>query len=129
MNYIKKIKSIGFKKAPNIAITNPSTVGFKKFLKIVLLEHISNHSDIVYPRCTSTDIERVQTYFCKVNKDIGIFLILIKEEFTIVVDKNKEISIPISSKKLNDNFWKEILSSLDKDIQREFILKDIFSFR
>lgn len=130
MNYIKKIKSIGFKKCQNIVVcefimNNPHRYS----LKIVNIDKVDNIMDVKYPRCISEDLKRLQTYVYKINKETLIYIILLKEEYTVISCRGTNIKSIINSKKLNDSFWKEALSSLDKDIQREFLLKDIFSYK
>ena len=142
MNYIKKIKSIGFKKCKNIVVcryisrsSSPNKEDRSLFkalsykMKIISLDQINDKSEIVYPKCSTSELNKLQTYIYKVNYETQIYLMIIREDFTVIVKKNEEIKATVNSKKLSESFWKETLSTLDKDIQRDILLKDIFSYK
>lgn len=148
MNYLKKIKALGFKKIPATAVCsyeydyhglNGERISgyYLKELSLVILEGNPN----IIPRSAFHNSIKTYTYYSKISNTLSFYLTLVGSEYTFVIKDDTledirhgnqhirkcNIYIPIHSNKLGDNFWKEILSSLDKDIQRELLIKEIFS--
>ena len=138
MNYLKKIKSLGFKKIPAIVIckyTDPKLDGF-------YIENLSSCDEdkrILYPRFRS-HINKIHTYVYKINETFNIYIIIVGEEYTVVIEDllahddisysdffvyKNTVKVLMHSNKLSDDFWKIIVSKLGKDIQREILIKNI----
>lgn len=152
MNYIKKIKSLGFKKIePTVVcsfrdekINGKYLYGHKlKTLSEIIKEkerkNIKNFwgiYDFDYPKIPSQYVSKINSYLLKISEEISIYLILVGNEYTLVIHDDtvtdtidhwsihsNKISIPIKSEQLFDGFWKKCLSVMDKRIQREILLR------
>ena len=144
MNYLKKIKSLGFKKIQPIVLCEYSYSSNTSGYYITTLQNALN--DVLkengyVPRFIK-DPKRVQSYIWKISNTVSIYLILHHQEYTIFVSdsakkiykrdhyyKTDSINIISESLKLNPNFWKDTMSKLDKDITREIAIKEIFKFQ
>lgn len=153
MNYIKKIKSLGFKKVPSIVVCEYD-YSAKKSGKYIELEskymddrrksklpdsHIGRTRYSIRDCQPSAAIyNKSYTYQCKLSESITLYILVVKGEFTLVVKDDNELDIckyntivknnvyiPIHSNKICPNFWKDVLNSLDKRIQREILIKNI----
>ena len=146
MNYIKKIKSIGFKKIQPIIICEYTPYDN---ISGYYIKQVSLIKDPIKTPCfprnaSSVNLRSIQSYQYKVSINLTLYLIIIKNEYTLIVkdddikDTNdryprdhitkNNIYISIHSNNFDEFFWKDILSSLDKGIQRELRIKEIFSF-
>ncbi len=156
MNYIKKIKSIGFKKINPIIICEhqyPLNGLYIENIEKILKDGIKDPKtfrEIRYPLIYNSQfiegIKKIRSFQYKIYEGVYLYLIILKENYTLVIrndnieDKiehfnslkicyKKNINVPISSSPLNEDFWKHILGVIGKDIQREILLKNIFSFK
>jgi hypothetical protein len=154
MNYLKKIKSLGFKRIQNVVVCRhkyPITGYYIADIQDALKNIKNKNYDWVYPRhMYVTDWGeslkyynyKLQSYLYKASENFSIYLFVIEGKYTVVIkddaiedivseyNKNyitrNDVYITIDSELLHDNFWKKILSTLNKDIQREILLRDIF---
>jgi hypothetical protein len=91
-----------------------------------------------YPSIHSQYVNKIHTYLYKVSDVINLYILLVGEEYTVVVEDftqpDKEeygylsknvIHVPIYNNKIGENFWKQTISKLDKGIQREILIKNI----
>ncbi len=146
MNYIKKIKSLGFKKIPSIVVCEYE-YNSKKSGKYIELEskYLENRRKSKILKSSIRDCHpsasiyyKSYTYQCKLSEDISLYIIIVKGEYTLVVKDDNEkdtfkydmvvknnVYIPIHSNQLWSDFWKDSLNSLNKGIQREILIKNI----
>lgn len=152
MNYIKKIKSLGFKKIePTVVcsfrderINGKYLYGYKlkPLSEIEKEKKVNKYAwspviyDFDYPKIPSQYISKISSYLLKISEEVSIYLILVGNEYTLVIHDDtvtdtidhwsihsNKISIPIKSEQLFDGFWKKCLSVMDKGIQREILLR------
>ena len=99
MNYIKKLKSLGFKKTEPIVICDfrYEKVGHKYVIGYYIksLKEVENDEKYQKEKNYHPKSTKNQTYTLKVSKDVSLFLILIGGEFTFVI---KNDSIPNDEK-------------------------------
>ncbi len=149
MNYIKKIKSLGFKKIEPIVVCSYQEkigqsylLGFTiKTLQDVEKENLNKPNFLKknydYPIVSSRYVNRITSYTLKVSDSVSLYLIIVGNEYTFVIsddnvsDKkegwylsSEKVTIPIKSEQLSEGFWKKCLSVMDKGIQREILLKN-----
>lgn len=143
MNYIKRMKSLGFRKVNPIVVCEhsyPKSGYFVDRLEDALLIGTS----IKYPRVDKIYYDRLQTYSYRISRDLIMYIILFKEEYTVVIDDktvediiekksygryiiSNQVTIPIDRARLGEGFWKYILSKVGITIQREITLKEILN--
>jgi len=134
MNYIKKIKSIGFKRIPNIVVLDYNLgSGIKRIIPGMYIEtevnFMKNKESLKYIKFIPNNImiNKYQSYQYKISDIISLYLIIVKEEYTLVINDKSEpdinkygitiknnVYVPIHSSKLDSNFWKKIISVLNK---------------
>lgn len=151
MNYIKKIKSLGFKKVEpmvvcsfkNEKIEGRYLYGYK-LKPLSELEKEKSRKKIIsvyefdYPKIPSQYVSKISSYLLKISEEVSLYLILVGDEYTLVVNDaeandslddwyihSNKVSIPIKSEQLFDGFWKKCLSVMDKKIQREILLRNL----
>jgi len=157
MNYIKKIKSLGFKKCePLIVCEYPSTylpIYKSEFVGGYFIEPVRSLLDCndkdwrihsIRFKIFKPDLGKIQTYKYLVSKDIVVYISTIRESKFLAFSENKSIPPKKSSykngkfenqsvhltnnghfKNFSESFWTDIISSLDKDIQRDIKLNQI----
>ncbi len=144
MNYIKKLKSLGFKKIKPVVICsfNYEKVD-RKYLSghyIISLKEVESNEkykkENYYPKSTQN-----QSYLLKVSNVVSLFIILVGGEFTFVIKDDSipnderpytiyinSIKVAIKSESLNDNFWKRCMEFISNDIKRDLLIKEIFKY-
>lgn len=154
MNYIKRLKLLGFKKIRPIVICDYSPSEKNRGLYIIDLDEYNRLKETLkfkisksYPSYINTN--HYSTYELKVTRNVSLFILLSGFEYTLAIrdtlkedkvigyrTKNEkgltykfDISVPLHSIKINDNFWKTILDNVDKDIKREITIKNILKFQ
>ena len=158
MNYLKKIKSLGFKKVPAIVICdyrntwliNRTPVDNKWVSGFYIQKYSSiesnnkDKSEILkrtfkYPVINTNYVNKIHTYLYKISDSVNIYLLLVGAQYTLVVEDlslsdtednygyiyKNTVKVPFYSRILDNNFWREIMDSLDKKIQRDIIIKSI----
>jgi hypothetical protein len=147
MNYLKKLKSLGFKKIPAMVVCEYDEVKIRGFYITTLKKAESMKQSLwrrpfEYPRIASEYVSRIHTYLYRLSNEVSIYLIIVGEEFTVVVQDDREVDtfeygstvknnvyIPIHSNKLTESFWKDIINSLGKGLQRDILIKEILVFK
>jgi len=146
MNYIKKIKSLGFKKIPNIVVCEYE-YNAKKSGKYIELasKYMEERKKLKLLKYAIRDCHpssalyyKSYTYQYKLSESLSLYIIIVIGEYTLVVKDDSitdtykydmvvknNVYIPIHSNKLWPNFWKDSLNSLNKGIQREILIKSI----
>jgi len=155
VNYIKKLKSLGFKKIKPVVICsfnyekvdNKCLYGYyiisskeiernenqkKEMGRNFYTGQVSDY----YPKSTKN-----QSYLLKVSNVVSLFIILVGGEFTFVIKDDSipnderpytiyinSIKIAIKSESLNDNFWKRCMEFISNDIKRDLLIKEIFKY-
>lgn len=153
MNYIKKLKSLGFKKIEPVVICRFAyekvdqkylSGYYIKCLKEVEKD-VSYKKEVGIPKYLHTDYypksTKNQSYILKVSNSVSLFLILVGSEFTFVIKDSSipseeildtiyvnSVKIPINSESLNDNFWKKCMEFINSDIKRDLLIKEIFKY-
>jgi hypothetical protein len=139
MNYLKKIKDIGFRKTEPFVILSKSIVlrDDNNRVKYQTLTYpmpykqwvdIPQEKKYLYSKTFpfSDIIQRTtQFYVYKISHDIRIFFILDKMEFHVITSVENDIKITLKHKTLDVKFWQKILDSLDDNIRRDLILSQI----
>ena len=140
MNYIKKIKSLGFKSTKPVVVCVSSWPKSEYHLKSIddilsgynpnkeTFSELLNRKECFYKiKFLESDINRILSYSLRLS-DVIIYIIIIGGDYTCILDGNGSTSI-MDRGKLNPNFWKDILASLPKALQREMIIKEIFKYQ
>lgn len=126
MNYLKKIKLLGFKKVEPFVIVNKNyrydniIMPYNSYLVVKDNKLKSKTKDIyelVFPR----KMDKHQYYNLKTS-DINLYLIINRMEYNIVIiDTNGEIEKHLYLK-LDPGFWQKILNLIPPNLKREIIL-------
>lgn len=136
---------MGFKKIKPIVICNytfsaQKSKMYRHGLYIKDLSQLKKEEDIrqLYPKVNQL---KNHSYILKISNEVSLYLIIVGNEFTFVIHDetiqdfedfgaiySNKITTPISSEKLDDKFWKKCLEKLNKGIQRELLLKEIFKY-
>jgi hypothetical protein len=112
VNYVKKIKSLGFKKIEPTVVCNfrdekidgKYLYGHKlrplsEVRKEKEVKSSSKYSwspvmyDFDYPRVPSQYVSKINSYYLKISEEVSIYLILVGNEYTLVVNNNSAIDI------------------------------------
>jgi hypothetical protein len=152
VNYIKKLKSLGFKKIEPIVVCsfNYEKVGRKHLSGHYIISLKEVESNEKYKKETSDFYQKItyypksiqnQSYLLKVSNVVSLFIILVGGEFTFVIKDDSipnderpytiyinSIKIAIKSESLNDNFWKRCMEFISNDIKRDLLIKEIFKY-
>lgn len=127
MNYHKKLLSIGFKKTKeDIVVVSMSWTG--EDYKLVPTSKIKEPGPNYIMGIDLSS--KIETYIWKINSFVTMYITTSKLDFCCFLDEmmdeeNKSYTSIIHIGKFNDEFWKEIISELPKDIKREVLLKQI----
>lgn len=138
MNYLKKIKDIGFRKTEPFVILSKSIVvrddGRVKYQTVVYPMpykewlNIPQDRKYLYSKIFpfSDTIQKItQFYVYKMSYDIKIFLVIDKMQYHVITSVEDQIKITLKHKTLDVKFWQKILDSLDDNIRRDLILSQI----
>ena len=151
MNYLKKIRSLGFKKTSKpLVISEKKNYdrGWKVYYASYIqdakswLDEVWNRvSNVINPtngdeirnydmnmQISEQSIRRMHTWFLKVNESFTLYITISGNDFCCFAEDSEnegQKNFVVLNSNFDENFWKRILESLPIRNKREILLKDI----